>query len=160
MNKNLSFYQKQFLSFQDKNMGELYIYYDNNELCLAIDNYTFDKRYLITSKSELFIPMKKLLREIKKVDMIRNYASNRFEWISEGYGMPEAQNRLMIYEQEGIIFMYFIKNNYNAVDESNTCSIHFSLTDSKNKLITQAFNDMFINLCNQKNKSKTKTRNK
>ena len=142
MNKNL------LLEFQDKNVGKLYIYCEDGKACLMIDNYDFDHNHRITRRSELFIPMKKMLDDIRKNDVMRNFHFNRFEWISEGNGMPEARNRLVIYELENIIIMNFIKSKYNN-DKQDTCLIQFDLNDSKNKPIVNMFNDLFAGLYNR-----------
>ncbi len=149
-NEKLSLNQDLMLSFQGYN-GNVYMVYDGGELCIAVDNYDKNNKTIhIVHDSELYLPIKLLFMELKHADDMRNVDSNKFEWVSEGYGMPEFQNRLTIKAYKGIFEINFIKNKYNSVDGKNICSIHFSQVDSKNPKVAKAFNKLFLNLYKQK----------
>ena len=153
MNKNLLFDKETTISFQERNASKLYIYYEGSELCFAIDNYDFNNAYVITHDSELYMPMKNLFKRLKKIDGMRYLTScvygDKFEWVSEGMGIPEIQNRLVIQEQKNKFMLSFIKNKYNVFDSKKMCSVHFAMINSKNKNVAQSFNELFINLYNK-----------
>lgn len=154
MNKNLFLSKETTISFEEKNVSKLYLYYEGTELCLAIDNYDINAIYKIMQDSELYVPIKQLFRQLKSAAGMRYFATSRlgskFEWVSEGYGMPEVQNRLVIQEHGNMYTLRFIKNKYNLVDDKKICSVHFDLMNSKNQAVSQLFNEMFVNLYNKK----------
>ena len=137
------------LSFSEFGDNNLYMYYDGEELCLAIDHYTKSHDFHVTHENDLYVPIKRLFNDLRGTDVLRTGEGNKFEWVSEGYGMPEGQNRLVIRELNGMYLLNFMKSKYNSTDKKNVCSICFSQTDSKNKDVARAFNKMFMNLCRE-----------
>ena len=75
--------------------------------------------------------------------MYPNEHGNIFEWISDSYGIPGLQNRLIISQKHDRFKIHFVKGKYNSLDNNDKCSVRFSLYDSNNKNIAKAFDDMF-----------------
>ncbi len=143
---NNEFNMDMMISIEGSAGNNLYMYYDNNKLCMEVDNYGNNHNVYIMHNNKLYVPLKKLFNELRVHDAMRNINRNKFEWISEGEGIPEAQNRMIIHELNGAFVLSFMKNKYNLIDGKDMCSISFA-NNSKNKAIVEAFNKMFLNLC-------------
>ena len=132
---------------------ELKMYYNNGELCFEIDNYNISNVFYILKSNELYKSIKNLFQQIKHYDTFYYIASTsqgkKFEWISDGIGVPEAQNRLVIYENHDMFKFQFIKSKYNLNNGKNNCVVSFSSVRSNNDMITKLFNNLYEDVYNK-----------
>ena len=121
------------------------LYMRNNEgsLVMGLDNYNQNNLFQVAPNHELHSAMKRLFNELKSVDEMRHMDGNRFEWVSESMGVPEAQSKLVIREAKDIYFIEFFKSKFDTLSSNDTCEIRFKETDGSDPKVSKAFYDMY-----------------
>ena len=154
MGNNLLIRQQNILAFSGKGASTLYMYSDGMNITLAIDYYDINSNFFVTKDNPLCNELRKMFHDLKQVDNFRNLKNGRFEWISEGKGLLETQNRLMIYEYGNEYIFRFIKNRFNKDDDENICSVNFALFNSQNEKVAKAFETMYVSVSDMATKNR------
>lgn len=146
MGNNLLIKKQNVLAFSGKGASTLYMYSDGVNITVAIDYYEINSNFFVTKDNPLCNELRKMFHDLKQVDGFRNLSNGRFEWISEGDGLLETQNRLMIYEHGNEYIFRFIKNRFNKDDNKDICSVNFSLFNSQNEKVAKTFENMYVSV--------------
>ncbi len=124
----------------------LKIYYENDKLFFEAKKSNPDSAYYITRRDELvYMGFKKLFLNLRKNDRLQLLPVGKigsvFEWVGEGNGVPEVQDRLVVEERDNFFRISLDKNKFN---HGENMTVGFSLTDSKYPEIVKILDDTFI----------------
>ncbi len=134
-----------YIALKNQFNDMLKIYYENDKLCFAMDNYRPDNCFYVTIKNDLYAPLQELFLNLRKTDNVHfislGRVGNRFEWLGEGYGLPETQDRLVIEQNFDRFKIHITKSRLNA--SKKNAKVGFSLTNSNFPEIVKMFDNMF-----------------
>ena len=137
----------------------LKIYYEDDSLYFMVENHKDDNCFYITTKNDLYEPLKELFLNLRRNDTLHfkslGRIGNRFEWIGEGKGIPEMQDRLVIEQRFDLFKIHLVKNKFNSSKKNS--KVGFSLNNSNFPEIAKSFDDMFVNSFRESSLVKKKT---
>ena len=142
--KNETFRQE-CATFKNQFGGTLQVYYEGDILYFESEKNELNNMFYITKKDWLlYMGLEELFCYLRRYDNLHYMPlerMRRFEWVSEGTGVPEAQDRLVIEDCGNMFQIHLEKNKFN---KRKDCLVGISLTASNYPQIAKIFDDTFI----------------